>query len=248
MLGRFDEAETLYQKSVDLSRELAGETSSVYANALLGLSKNHIARYQFDSALPILERAMATAAAAGADPGGETVRSLLQLAQISNLQREYVRAESLARQAIDQSQFLGRLSALSVQRELAVSLSGQERIDEAEQLFATVFDALSELDPEDNVSVLPYLLDATDHHLRAGQHSAALVHAERAWRISLAIEPQSAWRAALARGAYGRALLASGSDSQAQPLLRQAFSDLENVFGTADPRVQQLRLLLAADL
>lgn len=242
-LGRFAEAEALYEKGIELSRESSGEASIMYASALLSSAASYVERYEFDSAVPLVERAMAAGAAAGANPGRDVGRGLLQLARIKNLKSEYVAAEALARQAIDHAEYIGRMSTLSARRELAVSLGGQEKTEEADELFVAVFSELSEIDPVHNVSMLTYLLDATNHYLRVSNYSAALMHGEQAYRISLGIRPNNAWPAAIAVGAYGRALYASGSKAAAAPLIRQAFADLQKVFGDDDPRVQELALL-----
>lgn len=245
LLGRFDEAKVFYEKGIELSREYAGEASIMYASALASLAANHVARYEFASAIPVVEQAMAAGAAAGANPGRDVGRGLLRLARINNLSGEYVPAESLARQAIAQSEYIGRLSTLSAQRELAISLGGQQNWTDADELFTSVLSELSAIESEDNVSMLSYFVDATDHYLRAGDTVTALKHGERAYRISLEIEPQSAWNAALAKGAYARALQTSDSSAPAAALVREAHSDLQRVFGDGDPRVRALADSLA---
>ena len=161
------------------------------------------------------------------------------LAQLHNVIGDHVSAAAHAEKAIALEDAIGRLWTLSAMNELAVSLSGRERFDEASEMVEDIINERAAL-AGDTVPLLPYLLSASRNHRAAGEPDKALAYGKRAFDVAGEIRPSDAWKAAEVRGEYGLALLAAGDATEAEPLITAARARLAEVFGADDPRVRAL--------
>jgi serine/threonine protein kinase len=243
-LGRIDEAEASHIDAVTLRERHFGVGSMQNVNALWRLGLHYIDTAQPDNAQAALQRAMQIATSAGEVPGRDAGRTLIQLARLNNLTKDYSTAAAFAAQAIEQSDHLSWKSILAARTALAVSTSKLGQKDEASAIFASVIEEFHSKTGEDTVAMLTVLLAATRHHRDLDDADAAMVYAERAYRVSEAIRPPTVWMAALVRGEYGLSLQRFGDAELAQSLLLDAHRDLLAVFGVSDWRVQAIRSAL----
>lgn len=237
-LGRLDEAEVAHIESVVLREQQLGARSVQSVGAIRRLGIHYLEVGRYDEARTTLDRALSITMETGENPGREAGRILVQLARLDNLVGDHELSATRAVQALAQADYLTQTTILDARLELAVGASGLGRSDEAAAEFATLLEALNTRSGEDVVAMLPYLNAATRHHRKVDEPEKAMGYAERAYRVSEQIQPQSSWPAALARSEYGMTLQQVGDPEQAQPLLQAAYRDLQAVFGDDDWRVR----------
>jgi serine/threonine-protein kinase len=236
-LGRFDEAALSHDEAIRLAIEQAGEDSQLHARRLRGRAGLYIDLGRYRDAEKTLREVLDVATAAGSNPGREAGRAWIQLADVYNRSDRPEAAERAAREAIAQSEHIGRLSTLAGRRALGNSLSRQGRYAEAGPLLEEVVSERAGPGPDEYVSMLGYLLAVSEHYRRAGAPERSLEYAERADRISESISPPGTWLAALGKAELGQVLADLGRDREAARLVTDARADLLRVLDDDDPRI-----------
>jgi tetratricopeptide (TPR) repeat protein len=238
-IGKFDAALEAYDEVMEIALEHYGENSWRHASALRLRGIWHVDMAEYEAALEALNEAVAIARALDEDPGRDIPRASVRIAQAEIALGNPAAAEDVAKAAL-QSAPLPATTRLSLERELAASISRQGRVDEATPMILASVRAWEDYSGPESVGLLPSLIEASGHFRRSGDAARALDHAARAAAIAGTITPNGNWQAALATAEHGRALAAAGRTGEAEVRFRQAAADLAATFGAGDPRVVAL--------
>jgi serine/threonine-protein kinase len=238
-IGKFDAALEAYDEVMEIAFEHYGENSWRHASALRLRGIWHVDMAEYEAALEALNEAVAIARALDEDPGRDIPRASVRIAQAEIALGNPAAAEDVAKAAL-QSAPLPATTRLSLERELAASVSRQGRVDEATPMILASVRAWEDYSGPESVGLLPSLIEASGHFRRSGDAARALDHAARAAAIAGTITPDGNWQAALVTAEHGRALAAAGRTGEAEVRFRQAAADLAATFGAGDPRVVAL--------
>ena len=243
--GRFEEAWAAYEEMLELTRTHYGEDDWRYPTTLRvqGLWLMDKARY--DEAFDRLTQAVRAAEKIPEDLGRDVPRARIRIAELYSIRGNFAAAEETARLALAQPDRLPPATRLHLLRELAVSVSGQGRYDEASVLFEEALRGREAFSGAESDGMLEFLVDASRHHRRAGDPAYAVELARRADAIGRTITPAGNWQAAFATAEHALALQAAGRREEAAPLMQRALTDLTATFGAGDPRIAELRASLA---
>lgn len=246
LAGRFDEAWTVYEKMLALTLEHYGEDDWRYPTTLRVQGLWLLDKGRYDEAFDRLTQALRAAEQVPGDLGRDVPRARTRIAEIHSIRGDFAAAEATARLGLaPPTDSLPTVTRLHLLRELAVSISGQGRYDEASTLFDEALRGREAYSGPESDGMLEFLIDASRHYRRAGRPELAVELARRAHAIGRRITPPGNWQGALATAEYALALRASGQADVAGPLMRMALIELTATFGEADPRVANLRLQAA---
>lgn len=201
-----------------------------------------LGRYQEADAL-FLE-ALALATELNGETGYDSLLLRTYIGRSLNEQRRFAEAEENLRFVVEQRSRLTKRSALVARRELATSLSGQGKFAESQPIFSAVLEEQESAAGPRSPSLIEFLEHAAADRRLQNDTAAALSLSERAVTIARDEWAPGSWMAALAATEYGRCLLAAGRTDEARKVLHQAIADLQQVFGRADYRVQELLQLV----
>jgi len=240
-LGWFDESLAAREENKQITAGVYGTNTLRYAYALQRIGAWHKTSGNHDDAIELLEQALATAAAIGEDSSSRAGSIRLNLTMAHVEAGDYKVAETIARQTLATADSLSPQTMISLQRELARSLSLQGRHEEARPLFDESLRGREIYSGKTSISLLPTLVAIAKHHRRSGEPELALPPARRAHEIGLTITPPGTWQSALASVEYAMALQQSANPELAQVLFDTAMTELVEAFGVDDARIAKQR-------
>lgn len=240
-LGQFDESLAAYKEHKRKTARVYGMDTLRYARALQRIGEWHHAMGNHDDAIELLEQALATTAAIGEDSSSRANSIRLDLTMTHVEAGDYEVAEAMARQALAARDSLSRPTMMSLQRELARSLSLQGRYEEARPLLEESLSGREIYSGKTSVSLLPALVAISKHHRRSGEPEQSLPVARRAHEVGLTITPPGTWQSAFASAEYAMALRKSADSELTEVLFDKAMTELVAAFGVDDARIAVLR-------
>ncbi|MCA8888308.1 MAG: protein kinase [Parvularculaceae bacterium] len=243
-LGRFDEARRDHLRSIAISVAADGEMSvramareRIYAGMLIDMGA-------FAEAEALLAGVYERAREEFGDEGYELANIEIQMARLANRQGDFASAEELLRRAMRASSNLSAQPRALAEQELAASLSGQGRHDEAIAAIEGVIASRLEAFGAEAAPMAGSYRVASDVYRRAGDVVRAVDYGARSDRLARAALPEGNWIAAQCSAAYAEALLAAGRGEEAAAMAVQAHAGLAAAFGADDPRVVAMRALI----
>jgi serine/threonine-protein kinase len=242
-LGRFAEAQEQYQAAIDIAAKSPGKESLMYASRLTGMGSLYLDTAQYVAADRVFGEALAVAERVNGADGFKASELRVFRARVAIGLGRYAQAERMLRRALAPSTGLNSATASMARMELATSLSGQGRTQEAQVLFDEAIQELERTNGSESPVLVVYLTHAASHYLRAGDAAKGRELAERAYRIGVAHLPPGNWDTAEAAVEYARALQALGHYDEARTYYEVARSTLTSIFGPNDPRVVRIAAL-----
>lgn len=242
--GQFAQSLTHYKEASEMALAHSGELSVPYLRSLRGRARVLMTLGRYQEADALFLEALALATELNGETGYDSLLLRTFIGSSLNEQRRFAEAEENLRFVVEQQSNLSRRSALVARRELATSLSGQGNFAESQPIFSAVIEEQELAAGPRSPSLIEFLEHAAADRRLQNDTAAALSLSERAVTIARDEWGPGNWMAALAATEYGRCLLAAGRTDEARQVLRQAIADLEQVFGRADYRVQELLQLV----
>lgn len=240
-VGRFDQALELREEQRRLAVEHYGSDSPRYSKALQKLAEWHLFKNHPEEAMALLQQAIEIEARGDRDAGFRAGIIRLQMTMAGIIEGNYSVAEAMARQALSQPDKLGHTTTMSLPRELARTLSLQDRFDEATLLFEESLSGRESFSGPNSVSLLPTLIAMSKHFRRAGQFDRALLYSRRAHNIGLSVTPPGTWQPAFASAEHALVLLTTDNNTGAETIFDTAIADLTTTFGKTDSRIVTLQ-------
>ncbi len=240
-LGRFDEAWAFHQRAGEIIA-LNSQSIPIYATTHhQGMGDWYREMGRFVEA----ETSFAEGMALAKEAGNFYMQNYnaLELGSVKAALGKFAEAETLLTGAIadDRSSRTVRMQA---KQHLAVTLSLQERWQEAEELFQEELALQRKAFGGSSPAMLPILTTAAAHYRRAGDLEQSLQLATQACEIGQASMPERNWNVALACAEKAFTLAESGSAEEAKALAKEAHQDLVITFGEEHFQVKRVAVLL----
>jgi len=239
-VGRYEESLRDYRRAEEMTRRGIGEDNTRYVARLRGLGSVLAEMGRFDEAESTERQALEIAGRVEGEDGYQAALLYLLLGMLMNDRHDFAAAEPLLRRANSLRDVLGVHSALVAQNQLAVSLSGQGRFDEADKLFADVLKQAELVHDSQSASLISYLVAVSRHYRDVGNPQRAVEFSARAFEIARLEEHRGYVDSAYAIAEHGLTLAALGRMDEATPLITEARKQLTEYYGPDDLRVAEL--------
>jgi len=239
-VGRFEESLRDYRQAEEMTRSGIGEDNTRYVARLRGVGSVLAEMGRFDEAEATDRQALEIAGRVDGEDGYQAALLYLLLGMLMNDQHEFAAAEPLLRRAESLRDLLGNNSTLVAQKHLAMSLSGQGRFDEAEELFKDVLAKAEDSYGPQSASLIGYLVAASHHYRDAGNPQRAVEFSSRAFDIARLEKHRGYVDSVYAVAEHGLTLAALGRRDEAAPLIVEARKQFTEYYGPDDARVAEL--------
>ncbi len=189
-LGEVGEAETLYQRSVDVAQLLGGARSALLVPGLRGLAALAAGKGSIDKALSFNLQALRIQEASN-DPRSERARTLAEIGLLSQLQGQDHFAEHFYREVleIDDGEGLEGTEIATIAGNLGAMCARQDRYLEAEPFYRRAVEVRERLLGPEDPSLASVLFDLANLYLRLDRLPEAAPLLERALRIREKVAP-----------------------------------------------------------